>query len=117
MKSARHPVRRFRKLLISIQIAVLTAFAPGAALAEESSSLDTFFSIGSIGFDLVVLRPLGSVRLAVGIVAMIPTGILYTLKMPLDGDAGALQEVTELLVVEPANFVFRRPLGEDLAGG
>jgi hypothetical protein len=114
MKSARRPVRRFRKLLISLQIAVLTAFAPGAALAEESSFLDTFFSEG---FDAVVLRPLGSVRLAVGIVALIPTGILYTLKMPLDGDAGALQEITELLVVEPANFVFRRPLGEDLAGG
>jgi hypothetical protein len=71
----------------------------------------------AIGFDVGILRTLGSIRVVVGAVALIPTSIIYLLKMPIDGDEGALLDVVDILVVEPAEFVFRRPLGEDFAGG
>jgi hypothetical protein len=113
MKNAHRPGRRIRQALISVQIGLLVALVPCASFARDDSS-DAF----AIGFDLVVLRTLGSVKLAVGTVALVPASILYILKMPFDGgDTGALQEVAEVLVVEPANYVFRRPLGEDFAGG
>ncbi len=114
MKNAHRPGRRFRQALISVQIGLLVAIVPSVGFASDdsSSSSDAF----AIGFDIAVLRTLGSIKLVVGTVALIPTSILYMLKMPFDDDAGALQEVAEVLVVEPANYVFRRPLGEDLAG-
>jgi len=112
MKNAYRPGRRFRQALISVQLGLLVAAVPSASFASDAA-YDAF----AIGFDLAVLRTLGSVKLVVGAAAMIPTTILYTLKMPFDGgDAGALQEVAEVLLVEPANYIFRRPLGEDLAG-
>ena len=114
MNNAHRPGRRIRRALISIHIGLLVALVPSASFAGDDDSSDAF----AIGFDLAVLRTLGSVKLAVGTVALVPASILYLLKMPFDdGDTGALQEVVEVLVVEPANYVFRRPLGEDFAGG
>jgi len=113
MKNAHRPGRRFRQILVSLQIGMLVALVPSTSFAKDESSFADNFAIG---YDLVVLRTLGTIRLAVGMVALIPASILYTLKMPIDGDGGALREVAEILVVEPASFVFRRPLGEDLEG-
>ncbi len=98
-----------RRFLISAQIGVLVAIAPTPSMAEDANPF-------AIGFDIAVLRTLGATRLAVGMVALIPTALLFTLKMPLDGNTGALREAAEILVVEPANYVFRRPLGEDFGG-
>ena len=112
MKNAHRPGRRFRQALISVQLGLLVAVVPSPSFASNDFA-DAF----AIGFDLAVLRTLGSVKLAIGAAALIPTTIFYTLKMPFDGgDTGALGEVAEVLVVEPANYIFRRPLGEDLAG-
>jgi hypothetical protein len=116
MKIATRPGRRLRQLrqiLISLQVAVLVALVPSTSFA-----LDFNFDSDSLAipFDLVILRPLGAIRLVVGTVALIPIGLIYTLKIPIDGGTGALREVADILVVEPANFFFRRPLGEDLSG-
>jgi len=113
MKNAHRPGCRFRQALISVQIGMLVALVPSTSFAKDDTPIADAFAIG---FDVAVLRTLGSIKLAVGMVAMIPTTILYTLKMPFDDSPGALEEVTEVLIVEPANYVFRRPLGEDLSG-
>ena len=99
-----------RRFLISALIGALIAIAPTASLAEEEAS------VGAKIFDVAILRTLGTVKVFVGIVALIPASVLYTLRMPFDSDTGVYKEAAEMLVVEPANFVFRRPLGEDLAG-
>jgi len=98
-----------RRFLISVQLGALIAIAPTAGLAED-------VSIGDKIFDASVLRPLGTVKLVVGLVALIPASVLYTFRMPFDSDTGVYREAADMLVVEPANYVFRRPLGEDLAG-
>jgi hypothetical protein len=36
--------------------------------------------------------------------------------MPFDSDPGVYREAAELLLIGPANYVFRRPLGEDFEG-
>lgn len=113
MKNAHRPGRRFRQALISVQIGMLVALVPSSSFASSDTPIADAFAVG---FDVVVLRTLGSVKLVMGTVALIPTSVLYLLKMPFDGGTGALSEVAEILVVEPANYVFRRPLGEDLSG-
>jgi hypothetical protein len=98
-----------RRFLISVQLGALVAIAPTAGFAED-------VSMGDKIFDASVLRPLGTVKLVVGLVALIPASVLYTFRMPFDSDTGVYREAADMLVVEPANYVFRRPLGEDLAG-
>jgi hypothetical protein len=99
-----------RRLLIGAQIGVLVAIAPTASFADDAH-------IGAKIFDAVILRPLGTVKVFVGMAALIPASVLYTFRMPFDSDTGVYREAAEMLVIEPANFVFRRPLGEDLDGG
>ena len=98
-----------RRFLISVQLGALIAAAPTAGFAED-------VSMGDKIFDASVLRPLGTVKLVVGLVALIPASVLYTFRMPFDSDTGVYREAADMLVVEPANYLFRRPLGEDLAG-
>lgn len=102
-----------RRFLISAQIGVMVAMAPTVSFAERIEPLTPLVW----AFDLSVLRTLGSIKLAVGIVAMIPATFLYTFRLPFDPDTGILREMADQLVIDPANYVFRRPLGEDLAGG
>ena len=120
MKIASRPGRRIRQILVSLQIAALVALVPSTSFAADFNldflKVDINLDPLAIPFDVVILRPLGAIRLAVGTVGLIPIGLIYSLKIPLDGGTGALQEVTDVLVVEPANFIFRRPLGEDLSG-
>jgi hypothetical protein len=100
------PLRRF---LITAHMSVLVAIAPTASFAEDAS-------VAAKVFDVTVLRTLGSVRLVVGMAALAATSVFYTLMLPFQRDTGIFTEAKEILVVEPANFVFRRPLGEDFSG-
>jgi hypothetical protein len=100
------PLRRF---LITAHMSVLVAIAPTASFAEDAS-------VAAKVFDVTVLRTLGSVRLVVGMAALAVTSVFYTLMLPFQRDTGIFTEAKEILVVEPANFVFRRPLGEDFSG-
>ena len=99
-----------RRFLISAQIGVLVAIAPTPSFAEDVSPW-------VIAYDVAVLRTLGFVKLVVGMTALIPASVLYTFRMPFDSDTGVYREAAEMLVIEPANYVFRRPLGEDFGGG
>ena len=99
-----------RRFLISAQIGALVAIAPATSYAEDAN-------IFAKAFDAAILRPLSAVRLAVGITALFPTAVLFTLKLPFDRDTSVYSEAADILVVEPANYLFRRPLGEDFEGG
>ena len=108
-RRSRRNSRWLRGVLVSAQIGALVAAGPTTSFAEEPGAF-------AVAFDVIVLRQLHAIRMLVGAVALVPVSLFYTLKMPFDGDAGALAEVADILVVEPANHVFRRPLGEDFAG-
>jgi hypothetical protein len=106
-----------RRFLVSALTGVLVASAPMASFAEDSSSKMEGFKKGAvIGYDIAVLRTLGSFRLLVGMAFLVPASILQTLRLPFGSDPDTLREQAEILVIEPANFVFRRPLGEDFGG-
>ncbi len=102
-----------RRFLISAQIGALVAIAPAPSYAEDAKDTNIFAK----AFDAAILRPLSAVRLAVGITALIPTAVLFTLRLPFDPDTSVYSEAADILVVEPAHYLFRRPLGDEFEGG
>ena len=107
-----------RRILIGAQLGALVAIAPVQAFAagNEPTTLDKLERGCSIGFDVAVLRPLAVGRMLVGMGFMVPMTIFNTMRMPFEQDTGIYRETAQLFVVEPANFAFRRPLGEDFSG-
>ncbi|HEB91042.1 MAG TPA: hypothetical protein ENI85_15820 [Deltaproteobacteria bacterium] len=110
-----------RRFLISARMGLLLVTVP-ACLAltvptmGHASALEKVGEGAAVGFDIAVLRTLGSLRLIVGAAALIPATMITTLTLPFNRDPGQYREVADTLVVGPANYVFRRPLGEDFAG-
>jgi hypothetical protein len=103
----------------SVRAAVLTLIAglllPANALAQaqepaepRSPSLSARLSRGAaVGFDVLIVRPLGFVATTVGAALFIPAVVVTA---PNGRDS--IESALELFVIVPAKYVFRRPLGE-----
>lgn len=87
--------------------AALLATASGLASADEyRATAEDTPSAGAMGFDLLIVRPLGLVATVLG------TG-LFVLQLPLSLIQGEPpMDPAKALVVEPAQFTFMRPLGQ-----
>jgi hypothetical protein len=99
-------MKRCNKIAILILITSLAIFLfqGSAALGQEHfKELDDKggYMIG----DLVVMRPLGIAATAVGAVA-------YVISLPFSLAGGNEAEARRKLVMDPAGYTFRRPLGE-----
>jgi hypothetical protein len=95
-------------IVSSIAALLLSANAQAVTpdLAEPQPS--NFFLRGAkASFDVVILRPLGLIGLAVGTGAFVPAALVAA-PMGWDGIKPAL----DLFVVDPARHVFQRPLGD-----
>jgi hypothetical protein len=97
-------------VVLAIGIAVLSigSAAPARALTGEE--------IGAIPVDLILLRPLGAIRLIVGSVYYLPAALVTSPSAAYDGDTAEIDALTETFVNEPFDYLFLRPLGKDLAG-
>ena len=56
-------------------------------------------------FDAIVLRPLGSLATVAGFV-------FFVCSTPLAGVSGKIPTAWDVLVMNPADYTFRRPLGD-----
>jgi len=81
---------------------LLLSAAP--ASAEEPGS-STWSGWPAQTYDVLVLRPLGLVRLITG-------ASFFVLGAPIVAPFGYVGEIRELYVEEPFELTFRRPLGE-----
>jgi hypothetical protein len=72
-----------------------------AEVLPESDPMREF----DIGFDVVLLRPMGLLQLAVGSAMLIPA-------YPLSWPSGGQGEVLDILFWSPFEYTIRRPLGE-----
>lgn len=86
-------------------VLLLALLAPAQGFAVPPDGLDGVERAGRIGWDLVVLRPLGLVRTAVSLVG---AAVAYPVAWAFDGQ----DHVTEFLVEDPIDSTFRRPLGD-----
>ena len=86
----------------AILVLAVALLAPVSAQAET----DLAFYAGA-AFDVAVLRPLGLLTTVVGAGLFVPAALL-TAPNGLDG----IQEAWRNFVVEPAESVYKRPLGD-----
>ena len=96
----------------SLRAAVMTLIAglllPANAYAQAQEQVEPPSpNPMAVGFDVVVLRPLGLVATAVGAVLFVPAALL-TAPNGRDGVDTALK----FFIIEPAKSVFQRPLGD-----
>ena len=66
--------------------------------------------------DVFPIRFGGFLRTVVGGVFLVPVTLLSAVSYPFERNPGVFRDNAELYVVEPFDYTFRRPLGEDLAG-
>lgn len=114
-------MRRPRHLLATIAtgVALATASAPLAPAASADFS-DTLSEVneGFVGaVDLLVLRPLGIARLAIGAAVIMPLSTtLNFFALPLGRDTSVFKDDWDRYVVEPSEYAFGRKIGVDVAG-
>ena len=101
-------------LAVFAGIAFASAWAsvPAPAFAEEDSG-NGF----EVAVDCVLLRPLGTARLLIGGVLLVPSTFINVLGLPFGRDTSVFKDDVDRLIIEPAQYTFQRPLGVDLAGG
>lgn len=94
-----------RAALITVIAGVLLPASAYAQAREEAERPPP--NPGAAALDVVILRPLGLVAMALGTVAFVPAAVL-TAPNGLDGINTALKS----FVTEPAKSVFQRRLGD-----
>jgi hypothetical protein len=86
-------------LLICFLVLSVNSFA----LAKDNSSGNP--SIGAVVLDILVHRPLGLCGTILGASA-------YAISLPVTAHFKKKEEVKKILVMEPYDYTFKRPLGE-----
>jgi len=93
--------------MIKFVIFLLTCFlvlsVNSFVLAKDNSSGGP--SMGAVALDILVHRPLGLCGTVLGASA-------YAVSLPVTAHFKKRDEVNKILVTEPYNYTFKRPLGE-----
>lgn len=97
--------KNIRKALIVFVVSVVafSHFASVGLAQDRHGELDE--NGGYMAVDLVVVRPFGIVATAVG-------AVLYVVSLPFSLAGGNEREACDALLVEPAKYTFKRPLGD-----
>ncbi|MEW6078151.1 MAG: hypothetical protein AB1724_10090 [Thermodesulfobacteriota bacterium] len=96
-------VKLLRRAALLVLIAALVT-APLAASARQMSDINEVNG-GTITADFLVCRPLG-------LAATILGSALFVVSLPFSALGDNIDQVGNILVVEPARFTFTRPLGK-----
>jgi len=102
-------------LILSVAwLSIASAGSARAAAALPSQAQVTEAAYKTV--DVFPIRFGGLLRLIGGSVMLVPATLFSTLSLPFDRNPDVYRENYELFVVEPFDYTFRRPLGQDLAG-
>jgi hypothetical protein len=94
---------------------LLSLIAAGPAAAEWEGS--TGQRVVATGMDAAIVRPLAAARVAVGAALLVPASILASPACIVNLFSGdecgpVFQAPFDILVAEPADYAFHRPMGE-----
>ena len=90
-------------MLMAVAVLALAAPRPAAADWETSPAAD----VAASTLDLVIVRPLATVKVIVGAVIFVPA-MIVSLPMMGEGISGAYETMIEV----PAEYAFDRKIGE-----
>jgi hypothetical protein len=98
----RHINRRVVTSLICAALLMLSAASP--ALAQNPSVREIQPSAEAMTADVVLLRPVGIIGMAIG-------AAVYVVSLPFAWLGDNMDEAADELIVKPAKYTFSRPLG------
>jgi hypothetical protein len=98
-----HPI--IRNIVIFLVAAALVVVPLGTTALADISDTEKEITSGKMAADLVLVRPLG-------IVATLLGGGIFILSLPFSALGGNVDEAYHRLLVDPAKFTFKRPLGD-----
>jgi len=101
---------RSRAVVVVLALGIACAAGPGQAARASNAEVA---GVAYKAVDVFPIRFGGFLRLVAGSALLVPATILSTLSLPLDRNPGIYRDYYELLVQEPFDYTFRRPLGED----
>ena len=94
-----------KKILACLFVAVCTLVLCGAPVFAQNATTGTQHKDpGVMAADVALARPVGAVATVAGFA-------LFLVSSPFSALGGNSQEAWESLVVSPANYTFKRPLG------
>ena len=93
-----------KKHIRSVTLAVFLTTAPQFAAAQQDGTISGDKSTDMV-VDAVVMRPLGLVATLVGTV-------LTVVALPFTIPSGSVESSARELIVKPAEYTFKRPLGD-----
>jgi len=98
---------RYRKTLVSCFLIVALLVSPLSALSEtvEQNRGKKENSAEMMTVDLIAARP-------IGLVATVGGALVFLISWPFSALGGNSDEAWQTLVVSPAEYTFKRPLGE-----
>ena len=76
-------------------------------LAASTPRIQAFddYSFESVAADALVVRPMGFVATVIG-------SALFVVALPVAAISGSTHQTAEALVMKPARFTFKRPMGD-----
>jgi hypothetical protein len=91
--------------VVAVSLLLATSTIAAASDPGYADSPDNEVTAVAVVADFLVVRPLGIVATVVGTT-------MFVLALPFGAMAGDISTPAHLLVVEPAAFTFKRPLGD-----
>ena len=94
-----------KQSMVFLLIAALVLVPMGTFALAGEVSLDEKSTAGAMAADLVIVRPLGIVATVLGCA-------LFVVSLPFSALGSNTIEASQRLVKDPAQFTFKRPLGD-----
>ena len=94
-----------KQSMVFLLIAALVLVPMGTSALAREESLGEKNTAGAMSADLVIVRPLGIVATVLGCA-------VFIVSFPFSALGGNTKEASQKLVKDPAQFTFKRPLGD-----
>ena len=93
-----------KKTFLASALAMALVMGPLAAAAQEEDL--TAPDPLALVVDLVVIRPLATLAVVVGLILYVPASIIQ------QGGGNSLEPIKDVLIRRPHDYAFKRPLGQ-----
>ena len=98
-------MKKTGKMCLVLLVAASLALVPASTMAADGNRVGKEASAEAMTADIFMARPVGLLALVLG-------SSMFVVSLPFSGLGGNVDSAARKLVVEPAKYTFKRPLGE-----